>query len=294
MKILITGGSGLLGQYLNIVLSEKYDILTLYNSNVGNCYQFNSVKIDLKNKDALKSIFERLKPNLVVHSAAITYSLLDNKYSLKEYYANNVLVTKFVSELCAEFNSKMIYISTDLVYDGNRGSYLDENSKLNPASPYAETKLIGEEYVKKIIENYVILRLALLFGFGLNHSICHFQTMYKDLIENKPVKLFTDQFRSPISISEASKIIYKIIELDAPTGIYNLGGQERLSRYELGELLAKKVGSKAELLIPSSLKEAETVPYVKDVSLNTNKIRNLGIGISSLEIMLNEILKKPK
>jgi dTDP-4-dehydrorhamnose reductase len=294
MKILITGGSGLLGQYLNLSLAKKYEILTLYNSNVGNCHQFNSFKIDLKNQNSLKNTFEKFKPNFVVHSAAITYSLLDNKYSLKEYYSNNVLVTKFVSEMCAEFNSKMIYISTDLVYDGNRGSYLDENSKLNPASPYAETKLLGEEYVKKIIDNYVILRLALLFGFGLNHSICHFQTMYQNFIENKSVKLFTDQFRSPISISEASKIIYKIIELDSPTGIYNLGGQERLSRYELGELLAKKIGVKPELLIPSSLKDAATVPYVKDVSLNINKIRNLGIEISSLEIMLNEILNYSK
>jgi len=294
MKILITGGSGLLGQYLNLSLAKKYEILTLYNSNVGNCHQFNSFKIDLKNQNSLKNTFEKFKPNFVVHSAAITYSLLDNKYSLKEYYSNNVLVTKFVSEMCAEFNSKMIYISTDLVYDGNRGSYLDENSKLNPASPYAETKLLGEEYVKKIIDNYVILRLALLFGFGLNHSICHFQTMYQNFIENKSVKLFTDQFRSPISISEASKIIYKIIELDSPTGIYNLGGQERLSRYELGELLAKKIGVKPELFIPSSLKDAATVPYVKDVSLNINKIRNLGIEISSLEIMLNEILNYSK
>lgn len=71
----------------------------------------------------------------------------------------------------------MIYISTDLVYAGYRGSFLKEDAKLIPASLYAETKLVGEMKVKESTDNYLILRTALLYGFGLNHSKCHFQNM---------------------------------------------------------------------------------------------------------------------
>lgn len=290
MKILITGGSGLLGQYLNIALSKRHNILTLYNSNIGNCSSFNSQKIDIRNQKKLKEIFYNFKPEIVIHSAAITSALLDNKYSLKDYFDSNVSVTENISQLSAALNSRLIYISTDLVYDGNRGSYLREDSKLNPISPYAESKLIGEEKVKEFSDNYLIFRLALLIGYGLNHSVCHFQSMYENLLNNKPVKLFTDQFRSPISLIEASQVLDKVIDLNIPTGTYNLGGNERLSRFELGLMLADITKLEKNLLTPFSLEEALQVPKVKDVSMNISKLKDCGIKIKSLEEMIFDSL----
>jgi dTDP-4-dehydrorhamnose reductase len=180
----------------------------------------------------------------------------------------------------------MIYLSTDLVYDGNRGSYLSEDFRLNPISPYAESKLIGEEKVREFSDNYLIFRLALLIGFGLNHSVCHFQSMYENLLNNKPAKLFTDQFRSPISLLETSKVLEKVIDLNIPSGIYNLGGNERISRFDIGLMLADLIKANKDLLIPLSLNEASQVPKVKDVSLNIFKLKDCGIEISSLEKMI--------
>lgn len=290
MKILITGGSGLLGQYLNLFLSKEHEILTIYNSKSGNCILFNSIKIDLKNEIELKKIFYQFRPQVVIHSAAITSAMLDNKYSLSEYYQSNVIVTENIAKLSSSLNSRLIYLSTDLVYDGNRGSYLIENSKLNPISPYAESKLIGEEKVKEFSDNYVILRLALLVGFGLYHSVCHFQSMYNNFKENKPVKLFTDQFRTPISLLEVSNSIKKIIETDIPSDIYNLGGNERVSRFELGLMLSEILKTDKNLLVPTELKEAHDVPKVIDVSLNNNKLKSCGIKINSLEEMILDSL----
>ncbi|MCS7053354.1 MAG: SDR family oxidoreductase [Ignavibacterium sp.] len=292
MKILITGGSGLLGQYLNITLSSKYEILTLYNSNEGNCKNFNSLKIDLRNEEIVNDIFHKYKPNIVVHSAALTLTLLNNKFSLRDYYEVNVKVTENIAKTSSKLRSRLIYISTDLVYDGNRGSYLTETSKLNPISPYAESKLIGENKVTTNCDDYIILRIALLIGFGLNHSFCHFQSMYKNLTENKPVKLFTDQFRTPISLIEASRIIAEIIDLNIPRGIYNLGGNERLSRYDLGLILAEKINADKNLLIKTKLEDNSEVPNVKDVSMNNSKIKDYGIKIKSIDEMIDDILKK--
>ncbi len=286
MKILITGGSGLLGQYLNLFLSKKHEILTLYNSNTGNCQQFNSRNIDLRDEIGLKKIFSEFQPKLVIHSAAITSTLLDGKYSLKDYFQVNVLATENIARLSSISKSRLIYISTDLVYDGNRGSFQTENSKLNPVSPYAESKLIGEEKVRAYSDDYLILRLALMIGFGLNHSVCHFQTMYENLLKNKSVKLFTDQFRSPISLLEAASVIEKIIDSNLPSGIFNLGGHERISRFELGLMLVNSIRADKDLLIPISLEEAPQVPTVKDVSLNIDKLKSYGIEVNTLEKMI--------
>jgi dTDP-4-dehydrorhamnose reductase len=290
MKILITGGSGLLGQYLNVSLSQSHDILTIYNSHVGNCSSFNSQKINLRNQYELKKVFNDYKPQVVLHSAAITSTLLDNKYSLADYFKTNVEVTELIAKLSSLYKSKLIYISTDLVYDGNRGSFLTEEAKLNPISPYAESKLIGEEKVKEFSENYNILRLALLIGFGLNHSVSHFQTLYKNLMEHKPVYLFTDQFRTPISLLEASLVIKRIIEIDIPNGVYNLGGNERISRFQIGEMLAEKIEADKSLLVPTSLSDNPIVPNVKDVSMSNDKLTAIGIKINPLEKMIDDII----
>ncbi len=237
MKVLITGGSGLLGQYLNIELSKKYEILTLYNQHPGNCGEFNSFKIDITDFENLTHLIEEYSPNIIVHTAAISTPMLSEKLSAKEVYKTNVNATKIIAEQSEKVNAKLIYLSTDLVYAGYRGSMLNEISKLIPISLYAETKLMGETKIHETFDNYLILRTALLYGFGLNHSNCHFHDMYNNLKENKVVKLFSDQYRTPISLYEAARIISSLIKLNVKGEIINFGGLERVSRYELGEIL---------------------------------------------------------
>ncbi len=148
-KVFLTGGSGLLGQYLNLALSKSYKILTTYNNNHGNCREFLNNKIDIRNKDELSKIFEEFQPEIVIHAAAITNPVPKASQSAKDYFDTNVSATKNIASLCQSFHSKLIYISTDLVYAGYRGSFLKEDAKLIPASLYAETKLIGESKVKE-------------------------------------------------------------------------------------------------------------------------------------------------
>jgi dTDP-4-dehydrorhamnose reductase len=194
-KILITGGSGLLGKYLNLAASQKPQIYSIFNSNIGNCAEFNSSKNDIRDKEELRSIFDDFTPEVVIHTAAITNPQLKENQTAKDYYDTNVTASKNIAEFCALSDAKLIYISTDLVYAGYRGSFLKEDGKLIPATLYAETKLMGEVKIRKTTNNHLILRSALLYGFGLNHSRCHFQNVFNDLNNEKPVQLFTDQFR---------------------------------------------------------------------------------------------------
>lgn len=290
MKILITGGSGLLGQYLNLELSKEFDILTLYNSNAGNCKEFNSAKLNFTNKTELKKIFNNFKPDVVVHAAAISHPVLPKHISPKEVYQLNVETTKNIAELCDTFRSKLIYTSTDLVYAGYRGSMLKEDAKLVPLTLYAETKLMGEVKIQQTFDNYIILRTALLFGVGLNHSTNHFHKMLLDLKQKKEVKLFIDQYRTPLSIKEASNIIRKLIKLEIKSEGINFGGPERLSRYDLGERLCELTKLDKNILVKIKMDDIPEITKVEDVSMNTEKLQSYGIKQKIVDEMILDLL----
>ena len=293
-KILITGGSGLLGQYINLSASGKYNIYTIYNNNSGNCASFPSSKIDIRNENKLKLIFEEIKPEVVIHTAAITNPQLKENQTTKEYYETNVTATKNIAELCEANNSKLIYISTDLVYAGYRGSFLKEDAKLIPATLYAETKLMGEVKVKESTENYLLLRTALLYGIGLNHSRCHFHIMFDSLKNKKPIKLFIDQFRTPISLKDAANIIVDLAGMDLKGETFNLGGFERVSRYELGEILCSLAGFDKNLIQKITMDDIPNFPKVEDVSLNTEKVQSFGLKPRTVEENIVEIIRNHK
>ena len=289
-KVLITGGSGLLGQYLNIKVSKTHELLTTYNTNTGNCKEFSSKQINILDKNELQKLFEEFNPDVVIHSAAITNPVPKENQSAKDYFDTNVTSTKNIAQLCEKYKAKLIYISTDLVYAGYRGSFLKEDAKLIPATLYAETKLVGEMKIKETTENYLILRTALLYGFGLNHSQCHFQQMFNDLKINKPVKLFIDQFRTPISLSDSSAIITDLIGIDFINETINLGGTEKVSRFDMGEMLCSIAGFDKDLIQKIKMDEIPNYPVVEDVSLNTDKLQSLGIKPGTIEENIREII----
>jgi dTDP-4-dehydrorhamnose reductase len=169
---------------------------------------------------------------------------------------------------------------------------LKEDAKLIPVSLYAETKLMGELKIQQTFDNYIILRTSLLFGFGLNHSVNHFQRMYQDLQNEKPVKLFIDQYRTPLSLIEAARIINELVSSNTKSEVINMGGLERVSRYELGERLCELTGLDKNLLIKIKMDYVPDLAKVKDVSMNTDKLQSYGIKQKSIDDMILEILTK--
>ncbi len=290
MRILITGGGGFLGQYLNLRLSKNHDIVSLYHQHKRNCTNYKNFPVDICNSIGLKNIFDDHKPNVVIHAASISTPQKANALPTKIVYETNVTATKNIAEFCAQHESKLIYTSTDLVYAGYRGSYLKEDAKLIPISLYAETKLMGEEKIKSTFDNYLILRTALMFGLGLNGTSCFFHQMYDKLKAGEKVKVFYDQFRSPLSVLEATKIIESLCVSDVKREIINFGGNERLSRYDLALLLCQAAKFDETLLEKTSMYDLPDLPHVADVSMNVEKLQSLGIHMKSTEKALQEIL----
>lgn len=294
MEILITGGSGLLGQYLNIELSKSHTIKTLYYKNIGNCNQFQNTKVDLTDYSFLNEVFDEFKPDAVIHTAAISNPANAQTMDSKKVYAINVTATKHIAQLCNKHNAKIVYTSTDLVYAGYRGSLLQEDAKLIPLSLYAETKLMGEVKIQQTFNNYIILRTALLYGLGLNHSKCHFQYMYNNLKSGKEVQLFIDQYRSPLSVIDAARMINQLLEKNIKSEIINFGGSERVSRFELGERLCEVARFDKKLLVKMTMDEVPDLPKVEDVSMKIEKLNDYGIIPKNLENSVIEILENHK
>ncbi len=292
MKILITGGSGLLGQYLNTELSNDHTILTQYKTHIRNCINYDSVQTDITDRDEIREIFRSFKPDIVIHTAAVSdpgQALHNNPGSV---YDINVNATKNIAVLCAENNARLLYTSTDLVYAGYRGGMLKEDAKRDPVSLYAETKLMGEVKIKEIYDNYLILRVALLYGYGMHKTYNHFHQMYLNLKDGIPVKLFTDQFRTPLELSNAASLISKLIINDVKGETINLGGYQRVSRFQIGEILCKITGFSRELLHPIIMDDVPDLPKVEDVSLDTSRLRSFGIKQRSIEESIKVFIER--
>lgn len=290
MNILITGGSGLLGQYLNLILSKENEIFTLYNTNTGNCKDYRSYKVKITDFNLLNKLFESFRPDAVIHTACFSRPETCDAADPNLVWKTNAEATKFISELCEKFNSKLIYTSTDLVYDGEQGGMLKENSLLNPLSLYAKTKLTAEGEIQKTTDNYIILRTSLLIGIGLNHSRNNFHLMYDNFKSGKKSRLFTDQFRTPLALSNAAEIINRLCKSDIKSKIFNFGGIERISRAGIGELLCDVCSFDKNLIEEISLNDVENKAKVKDVSLNTDFLQSFGFEIHPLKESIKESL----
>ena len=290
MKVLITGGSGLLGQYLNMELSEKFDILTLYNSNPGNCLLFNSERIDLVNWKNLKEVFYKSKPDVVVHTAAISRPEICDELPKDEVFRMNSEVTGNLSGLCADSHAQLIFTSTDLVYDGNSGGMVSENDPPNPESRYAESKIIAEENILKSGCKNLILRTSLLYGLGLNHSTNNFHATYNKFRKGEKASLFYDQFRTPLALHDAARLIGEMVESKVENMILNFGGKQRVSRSELGEKLCQAGGFNSNLISKISLYDIKGINKVADVSMSTEKLNSYGFIQKSIDESITEIL----
>jgi dTDP-4-dehydrorhamnose reductase len=129
-----------------------------------------------------------------------------------------------------------------------------------------------------------------MYGFGLNHSTNHFGNIYDKLKNGNQVELFTDQYRSPIELSDAARLIGKLIESGVNNETLNFGGPERLSRFEMGRKLCLAAGFDENLLIPKLMSESG-IPYqVRDVSLDITKLLSIGLAPQNIDESLKRIL----
>ena len=236
MRILVTGASGQLGGYLLRELRRRdRSVVAWSGSLTGNLFGYPLRQVDLADKDAVAAAFHEARPDAILHAGALA--------SVGECYKDaerarkvNTLSSATLAELAAEAAIRLVFVSTDLVFDGRRGSYREEDAA-SPLSTYGRTKAAAEQAVLAYA-GAAVVRVPLLFGPSLVGRPTFFDQQTAALREGRPIALFHDEWRTPLDYRTTALALLALLETDF-VGMLHVGGPERLSRLEMGQRLAR-------------------------------------------------------
>lgn len=257
MRILITGANGFLSNYLIAdLVKRKYEVIA---TGKGNCRikandAFVYEEMDFTEVESVKSVFDKHKPEVVVHAGAM--SKPDDCETNKELaYKVNTEGSAYLLDAAKISNSFFIFISTDFVFDGIKGMY-NEDDIPAPVNYYGQTKLLAEEKVKEYAGEWSIVRTVLVYGrpqSGRENLL----TLVKKKNENGEVfKVFTDQLRTPTYVEDLASAIVSIIDIKAK-GIFHVSGEDQLSPYEMVIKMADLYNLNKELILPITKDDLE-------------------------------------
>jgi dTDP-4-dehydrorhamnose reductase len=257
----ITGSGGLIGHSLVQASGEFAPKLTV----IG----LTRPQLDLTDFAAVRQRFQSEKPGAVIHCAALSRSP-DCQANPELARKLNVEVTAFLSELAAGI--PLFFFSSDLVFDGRRGNY-DETASTNPLSVYGQTKAEAE---KVVLNNprHTVIRTSLNGGRSPTGDRGFNEQLRISWAAGKTLRLFTDEFRCPIAAAVTAQAVWELLGMNKP-GLYHLAGAERLSRWQMGQLLAARCPELQPRLVSASAAEYSGAPRAPDTSLNCAKIQQL-------------------
>jgi dTDP-4-dehydrorhamnose reductase len=275
MRWLVTGASGKLGGYLLRELrGQGIDVVAWSGSRTGALFGVPLRPVDLSATDRVAEAFRSAAPDVVVHAGAL--SLVSDCYREPERADRvNRRATEVLAELAGRQRARLVFVSTDLVFDGDQAPYREE-SRAAPLSVYGRTKLAAEGAALRA--GHTALRLSLLFGPSLNGAPSFFDDQVAALRERRPVRLFEDEWRTPLSLRTAARAVLSVARSDF-TGLLHVGGPERLSRLEMGRRLAAALGLDASVLMAARRHQVPSgEPRPRDTSLDCSRWRRLFRG----------------
>src|SRR5262249_35258679 len=273
MRLLLTGASGQLGSYILRELARQNQQASPWSgSGTGRLFGFELEPVDLANPDQVSTAFRRAQPDAVLHAGAV--SMISDCYRDPQRAKQvNTEGTAILAELAAEAKARLLFVSTDLVFDGERGNY-EEHDKPSPLSIYGKTKAAAEPMVLSAPRGMVV-RASWLYGPKLVGQPAFFGQMVAALVERRPLALFEDEWRTPLALAAAARALLGILRSDF-TGLLHLGGPERLSRLDMGRRLAAYMGIESPLITASQRSSNPAPePRPRDTSLDSSLWRAL-------------------
>jgi dTDP-4-dehydrorhamnose reductase len=270
-RILVTGVSGFLGRYTVLSLQDRYEVLGTYRRHVPDLDGCELTGLDVADAEGVRASFQAFRPNVVVHTAA--FGDVDGcERHPDEAYRVNVQGAECIAQSAMAVGARLISISTDQVYDGMQGNYDDEDAA-HPLMVYGHTKLEGERRVATMCRDGVILRLALMYGWGTPTRLNFVDWLAARLRAGQEVPLFVDQYRTPLYVVQAAEVIGRLIDAPAVRGLFNLGGGERITRYAFGLRFCEVFDFPKALLKPIEMQSAGGLAArPRDCSMNSSKI----------------------
>lgn len=288
----------MLGHTLARIASERHEVWGSYRSFPVSIPHGQSFALELTDAARVGEWVRRLKPDAVIHTAALTdvdQCERDRPRALRV----NVEATRCLALLAGELGAGFVYISTDYVFNGQRGDYA-ESDPPSPISVYGETKLFGEEAARLSCPKALILRTA-IFGYNIQPKKGQVESIIDSLENGRTLSRFTDQFSTPIYTGDLSRLILELLERGL-TGIFHVGGGEKISRYDLALKTADCFGLPRELIRPVGFEQLKgRAARPRDSSLRGDKVEaalekrlpKVGEGLERLKSDLG-MLRKSK
>lgn len=230
--------------------------------------------LDVLDCDELRRTFEHIRPAAVIHAAAIAdINFCEANTNTADRV--NIVLTRALVELCREGAARLVFTSTDTVFDGERGNYTETDAP-SPVNYYGHTKVMAEEFVQERLSDWVIARPAIVFGlpfFSAGNSVI--VRMLESLRAGKPIQAFTKEVRTPVDVVTLGEAL---LELAGNTyqGVLHLSGNDRLDRPTFSRLIAERLGFSPDLIVPVDAKGlSDRAPRPRDVSLDNSKARTV-------------------
>ncbi len=254
----VTGAGGLIGSHVVRAAPAEWQAVPLTREN-----------LDIADFDAVRARFVSEHPQLIIHCAAVA-KVNDCEAQPQLAWRVNRDATRVLTDLAS--NIPLFFLSTDLVFDGQQGNY-SESDKPDPLTTYAKTKIAAEQAV---IANprHIVVRTSINGGTSPTGDRSFTEQLINAWREGRVPALFADEFRSPIMSEVTARAVWELVSKNA-TGLFHLGGAERLSRYEVGEILAAQCPELKPQIACASLHDFEGPPRSPDTSLNSSKVQAL-------------------
>ena len=277
MRILITGSNGLLGQKIVKLCLEKglNFIATSKGENRNqDCPNNKYLSLDITNPIEISNLFDFYYPTHVIHTAAIT-NVDYCEDNIDECKKVNVVATENLFEASKRFHSHFQLLSTDFVFDGEKGNY-SENDSVNPLSVYAQSKVDAENILLRSENtNWSIVRTIIVYGEGNNLSRSNLILWAKEaLIKGKPISVIDDQFRAPTWADDLAWGCVEIV-LRAKNGIFHISGPETFSILDIVNKVADFFGLEKKCIVPiksDTLNQAAKRPPKTGFNLDKSRI----------------------
>lgn len=236
--ILVTGVGGQLG----------YDVIKVLNDRNISCVGIDKHELDITDNEAVRNYILELKPKCIIHCAA--YTAVDKaEDDIETCTKVNVIGTENIAKVCREIDSKMIYISTDYVFDGLGVEPFEVDGHIKPLSVYGKTKYEGEIKVQKYLDKYFIVRISWVFGVNGNNFV---KTMIRLGKENKSINVVCDQIGSPTYTADLAPVLCDMA-MSEKYGIYHATNEGYCSWAEFAQEIMKIKGLQCKVnLIPTN------------------------------------------
>jgi dTDP-4-dehydrorhamnose reductase len=279
MRLLITGGSGFLGSHILRLAKGQHEPFATFFSRPCE----HGVQLDVRDAEAVQAVFARIKPDVVIHTAY-------------DKARRDVIVagSENIAHVAQQHNARLIHLSSDAIFSGRhvvQRAYCEEDVP-DPVTEYGQMKAEAEQVVKTHAPNATLVRTSLIYGTDANNrQDAHTQFVLDGLRANRPITLFTDEYRCPIFVEDLAQALRELIDMGSgdfnrsePTtkvvttplrGILHIAGVERVSRYEFGVAIARYHGYTDLTNLVATTTAATGMVRPKDCTLNSERARGM-------------------